>query len=152
MNATQTLDTTSGHGGLDHLFTPTVIRRVAAITTGLAGAIHYAVVPEHRSEWLPAAILFTLVGAVQLSWAVLAWPAARRGLLLTGGAVNLAALGAWFISRVWGMPVGPHAHIPEAIGAADLITALSQAVAIAAVVLAILRRPTPPTATTPSDG
>jgi hypothetical protein len=127
--------------GIDHLLAPERIRRLTAVVTGLAGAIHYLAVPEHRTEWWVAAVLFTVLGAAQLGWALLVWREAGRGLLLAGAAVNLAALAAWFTSRVWGLPFGPHAGTPEVIGVADLTCALAEAVAIAAVVLVVLARP-----------
>lgn len=119
-------------------------RRLAAVATVLAGAVHYAVVPEQRAEWWVAGILFTAVGALQLGWGVVAWPAAGRGLLLSGLGINAAALGAWVVSRTSGLPFGPHAGAPESVGYADLACALTEAVAVvavaAAVVLAARRR------------
>jgi hypothetical protein len=125
---------------LDRLLIPARARRLAATATGLAGALHYLAVPGHRAEWWLAGVLFTVVGAGQLGWAVLAWRDAGRTALLAGATINLAALTAWFASRVWGLPFGPHAHVPETVGVADLSCALAEAVAIASVVLVVLGR------------
>lgn len=113
-------------------------RRLAAVATALAGAVHYAVVPQHRAEWWVAAVVFTVVGALQLGWGVVAWPAADRGLLLSGLGINAAAFGAWVVSRRSGLPFGPHAGAPESVGSADLACALAEAVAVAAVAAAVV--------------
>jgi hypothetical protein len=113
-------------------------RKLAAVATALAGAVHYAVVPEHRAEWWVAAVLFTAVGALQLSWAVVTWRTAGRGLLLSGLGINAAALGAWAVSRTSGLPFGPHAGLPESVGVADLACVLAEAVAVVAVAAAVV--------------
>jgi hypothetical protein len=123
---------------VDRLRAPQNVRRLAAVTTGLAGTLHLTVVPEHRAEWWLAGALFTLVGCGQLWWALMVWPGGGSRLLLSGTGLNLAVLAAWFVSRTVGLPFGPHAGAAEAVGAIDLVTAVVEAVAVAAVVLILL--------------
>lgn len=117
--------------------TGTTARRIAAVTTAFAGAVHYAVVPEHRAVWWGSAVAFTLFGASQLCWGVLAWRAADRTLLALGFGGNVLVLAGWLVSRTVGLPFGPHAGAPESAGTADLAAVLAEAVAVTAITTAI---------------
>ncbi|HEX7745036.1 MAG TPA: hypothetical protein VF462_07230 [Micromonosporaceae bacterium] len=110
-----------------------LLRWGAVGATAFAGVLHYAVVPQHRPWWL-AALAFTLVGGMQLAWAVLAFVARDRRLLLLGAALNGAALLAWLVSRTAGLPFGPHSGSPEPAGALDLVTVVTEAAAVAALI------------------
>ncbi|WP_213450675.1 hypothetical protein [Rhizomonospora bruguierae] len=122
----------------------TTLFALAAVSSVLAGLIHYAVVPEHRTEWVGYAVFFTLLGAFQLIWSAAVWADPRRWLLMLGAAVNAAAIGLWVLSRTAGIPLGPRAGEPEAVGSIDVFCVLAEAVAIIAVVAALwaaTRRP-----------
>ncbi|HEX6500660.1 MAG TPA: hypothetical protein VF054_16750 [Micromonosporaceae bacterium] len=110
---------------------------VAAVMSVVAGLAHYAVVPEHRAEWVWYAVFFTVLGAFQVIWAALAWTGDRR-VLLTGALVNLAVIGLWAVSRTSGLPVGPDAGEPEAVGALDVVCVAAEAI-IAACALVGMR-------------
>lgn len=112
-------------------------RQLAAVATAFGGAAHYAAIPEHRAEWWVAATVFTLVGAVQLGWGVLAWRVADRALLALGAGANLLVLAGWLVSRTVGLPVGPHAGTPEPVGAVDLAAGVAEAVALAAIIAVV---------------
>ncbi|MGB2567379.1 hypothetical protein ACPFP2_02825 [Micromonospora citrea] len=112
-------------------------RRLAVVAAALAGVAHYAAVPQHRAEWWVAAALLTLVGALQLGWAVLAWRAADRPLLLLGLGGNVLVLAGWLVSRTAGLPVGPHAGEPEPILATDLASVVAEVVAVAAIMVGL---------------
>lgn len=122
--------------------TVTTVRNSAplAIAAGfsvLAGLIHYAVVPEHRSEWVWYAVFFTLLGAFQLIWAAAAWSVRRRWLFLLGILANAAAIALWIISRTAGLPFGPDAGEPEPAGFIDILCVLAEAVALPAAAAAL---------------
>lgn len=114
-----------------------VAPRVAAVTSVLAGLVHYAVVPEHRAEWFWYGAFFTLAGAFQIVWAALAWTGQRRWL--TVGAVGtIALIGLWLFTRTAGVPFGPHAGEAEEIGVLDGVCVAVEAVS-ALCALAALR-------------
>lgn len=118
---------------------------IAAVSSVLAGLIHYAVVPEHRSEWVGYAVFFTLLGAFQLIWAAAVWADRGRWLLGLGAVANAAAIFLWIISRTVGLPFGPDAGEAESVGIIDVLCVLAEAVALtaaaAALWAAIRRRP-----------
>ena len=132
--ATADAATAADHGTAVH---PAL--RIAAATSILAGAIHYAVVPEHRAEWWVYALFFTLLGLFEIVWAALAWQGPDRWVLYLGVVVNLAVLVLWTVTRTSGLPFGPDAHDPEAVGAADVICCVAEASTIAAVLWALIR-------------
>jgi hypothetical protein len=99
-----------------------------ALCSAAAATIHFAVVAPHWDEYVPFAVLFAVTGALQLLWAaaVLGWP--TRRVLLSGAVVNLGVAAAWVVSRTAGMPVGPDAWTPEAVGFADVAATLFEVV------------------------
>lgn len=119
--------------------------RAAAVASVIAGVIHYAVIPEHRSEWWVYAVFFTLLGAFEFAWAALAWSGTERWVLWAGAAINILTLTVWTVSRTTGLPFGPDTASPEAIGTPDVTCCLAEAAttALALWVLRQLRVPTP---------
>jgi hypothetical protein len=47
-----------------------------------------------------------------------------RDVLLVGAVVNLGVAAAWVLSRTVGMPIGPEAWTPEAVGVVDVVATL----------------------------
>jgi hypothetical protein len=108
----------------------------AATLLGEAG-IHLAAMPAHFGEWGAAGAFFALLSITEAASAVgiLAHPS--RNLWLAVSAASFATMTVWAISRVWGMPLGPGAFHPEAIGLPDYIcTCLEAATVVVAVVAA----------------
>jgi hypothetical protein len=93
------------------------------LASTVAASLHFAAVEPHLDEWVPAAIFMLVCGLAQLAWAV---HVAVKGTLVTaGGIANGGVVALWLISRTSGIPAGPMAWQPEAIGLADaLATAL----------------------------
>lgn len=110
---------------------------IVAVSSVLAGLIHYAVVPEHRSEWVVYAVFFTLLGAFQLIWAATVWIARRRPVLIVGALVNAVAIGLWIVTRTVGLPFGPEAGEAEAAGVIDVLCVLAEAVVLVTAVAAL---------------
>jgi hypothetical protein len=115
--------------------------RVAAVTSVLAGLIHYGVVPEHRAEWWLYAVFFTLLGAFEMVWAFAIWTGSNRRLLLLGVLVNVATLVLWTVTRTTGLPFGPEPGEPEQIGIADTLCVAAEVATVVAAMLALRRQP-----------
>jgi FtsP/CotA-like multicopper oxidase with cupredoxin domain len=109
------------------------------LTLGAAG-IHFVVAPEHFREYAPFGVFFFAVGAAQVVYAIetLVRPTRLLALLMSAGSAGLAGL--WFISRTAGLPIGPEAGIPEAIGMTDVVCVLMECLA-GVLFLALAARP-----------
>jgi hypothetical protein len=101
---------------------------VAAVATAAAAGAHFAVAPEHFREWWGFGTFMLVVGIAQLAWAASPSSAA----IGIGGNAALVAL--WALSRTTGLPFGPDAGTPEAIGPVDLASVLLELTAVAALV------------------
>jgi hypothetical protein len=95
----------------------------AALAVG-SGLIHLAAAPSHIDEL--GALGWGFVGATvfQASWA-LAWAISpSRPVAAWGIAGSIAIALAWLWSRTMGLPVGPLAGVPEAVGFPDAVATL----------------------------
>ena len=94
---------------------------IAAALSLAAAGIHFAVITEHLEEWVLFGVLFFALGWFQLVWAqvYLVWQ--RRSVAAVAIAVNLGAVLVWIVSRTVGLPIGPDAGIPEALGFPDVL-------------------------------
>lgn len=121
-----------------------LVAGLAAASVGSA-LIHLAVVPEHWGNYRIAALFFIALAAFQLVWAALVVARPSRELYLVGAAVTLVTIGLWVVSRTTGMPVGPLAHVPEAIGRPDIVsTVLEEFIVLGTLLLAFGRLPEVP--------
>jgi hypothetical protein len=119
------------------------------LVAGLVGsaAIHAAVIPEHLQEWTYAGTFFIVLTAAELGVAALVlMRPSRRLVLLTAAVISIGPLLVWLCSRTAGLPFGPEAGEPEAIGLPDVVAcALEFATLVTAFVLlraaGWLRRP-----------
>jgi hypothetical protein len=96
------------------------VRGVLAVLAAAAGAIHLAMVPSHWSESVVEGLGFAATGWFQLALAVGLLFRSSAVLLRVGVVVNVAFLGAWAVSRTWGLPFGEHAGHPHDAGFVDL--------------------------------
>jgi hypothetical protein len=109
---------------------------LAALSAG-AGVIHLAMVPSHWGESVAEGLGFAAVGWLQVAFAVVVLARPTRGLLRAAVVVNLAAIGGWIVSRVWGLPFGAHSGHAEDAGFVDLTcVGFEVALVIACIVLA----------------
>lgn len=110
---------------------------VTALASAGAGVVHAAAAPEH-TNWGASVAFFVGLAVFQVGWA--AYLLAQRpapAVLALGAAVNVLSLGIWAVSRVSGLPVGPHRGEAEAAGRADIVaSALGVIVVLGAVALA----------------
>jgi hypothetical protein len=119
------------------------------LVAGLVGsaAIHAAVIPEHLQEWNQAGRFFIVLTAAELGVAaMLLLRPKQRAWLLAAAVISIGPLIVWSWSRATGLPFGPEAGEPEAIGVPDIVAcALELGTLIAAVMLirasGWLRRP-----------
>ena len=112
------------------------------LVSGLVGsaAIHAAVVPEHLAEWTAAGVFFVLLALVEMGLGALVVVRRDHVLHLACLAVSVGPLLVWLGSRTAGLPFGPEAGVPEAVGLADVAACLLE-VATAVAALSLLRSP-----------
>ena len=101
----------------------------AALSLGAAW-VHLAYVAPHLRQWWAYGAFFLATGIGQALFAplVLRWP--RPWLAIVGIAGNIAIVAMYVLSRTNGAPLGPHANVPERVGAIDLATAGAEVVLI----------------------
>ena len=122
-------------------------RLVLAVALLASAAIHLAVTPEHLTEWSSAGLFFILLSAAEIAVAALMFTRLRqRAVLIAAVVISIAPLVIWLYSRTVGLPFGPEAGTPEAIGLPDIAAcALEIAALLVALILlqapAWLRRP-----------
>jgi hypothetical protein len=92
---------------------------LASLSAG-AGVIHLAMAPSHSGESTIEGLTFLASGFVQIALAALLLTRSSRLLLRITLLVNLAFIGVWAMSRVWGLPYGAHAWHPEQVSSVDL--------------------------------
>ena len=102
------------------------------LVAGLVGSavIHAAVVPEHRTEWAAAGAFFVLLTAAEVAVAALLMARMQATVLLAAAAVSAGPLLLWLSSRTAGLPFGPEAGAPEAVGLADCAACLLEIVTL----------------------
>jgi hypothetical protein len=113
---------------------------VAAVLSLGAAWVHLAFVAPHLRQWWAYGAFFLATGIGQALFApvILRWP--RPWLAVIGIAGNIAIVAMYVLSRTNGAPLGPHAHVPERVGAVDLATAGAEVALIALLVTTL--RPT----------
>jgi hypothetical protein len=83
--------------------------------------------PAHLREWWLAGLFFAGISAAEFCLGFLALSVALRWLWLLAVAISIATMAVWAFSRIWGMPVGPRAWQPEAVGLPDYISTVLEA-------------------------
>jgi hypothetical protein len=117
--------TTVEEGSLVH----TVVYGLALLSAG-AGIIHLSVVTEHMHEAWMFGAFFIASGIAQLAWAVLASGPVSRRAILAACIGNAAILALWVVSRTSGLPIGPEPGTPEAVGFADIVATVYEALIV----------------------
>jgi len=125
------MSATSGFGRSD------VARCWAGFASLGAGLVHLAVVREHLAEWWLFGAFFIGIGVFQIVWAMLALARDRAPFPRAVAAVNAGVIALWVATRTVGLPVGPERGTPEAVGVADVVCAVLQAVVVVLLVAAV---------------
>lgn len=115
-------------------------RFVAAFASLAAGLIHLAVTPAHWQEWFLSGVFFLGLAGFQLVWAGAVSRFPRLWLASLGLVANLASMALWGASRLWGIPVGPNAGVPEAVGLAGVLTVLLESIVVVTALWLLLPR------------
>lgn len=101
------------------------------IAVGLSwgsGLIHDQAAVWHLDEYVPFAIAFAVLAAIQFAWGAAVYWCPRPWLLGAGAALSLGVAAVWVASRTTGLPIGPEPWEPERIGLADVIATADEAV------------------------
>lgn len=101
------------------------------VACGLAwacGLIHVQAAIDHVREYALSAVFFALLAPAQLAWGTAVYRHRRRreGLLRAGAAMSLMVAALWIVSRTSGLPIGPAAWRPEAVGPIDSIATMDE--------------------------
>ena len=113
-----------------------------ALLSGSAAVIHFGVFGEHMREYWLLGIFFVIAGAFQMGWALLAFTAPGKYLLLVGAAVNATIIVVWALSRTVGLPAAIVHEGIEPIGFPDAVATVYEAILVIGA-LVLLRRPGP---------
>lgn len=106
-----------------------------------AGLVHVAVIQEHLDYWVPAGVFFAVIALAQIGWGVAALMRDRAPVPWVVAAATIGVVTLWALSRTTGLPVGPDAGTPEAVGTADVLCMVLHGLVIGGVLIA--RRGTP---------
>jgi hypothetical protein len=113
---------------------------VAAVLSLGAAWVHLAYVAPHLRQWWAYGAFFLATGIGQGVFAplILRWP--RPWLAVAGITGNIAIVAMYVLSRTNGAPLGPHANVPERVGAIDLATTASEVVLVGLLVTILTPR------------
>jgi hypothetical protein len=113
---------------------------VAAVLSLGAAWVHLAYVAPHLRQWWAYGAFFLATGIGQGVFAplILRWP--RPWLAVAGITGNIAIVAMYVLSRTNGAPLGPHANVPERVGAIDLATTASEVVLVGLLVTLLTPR------------
>jgi hypothetical protein len=114
-------------------YTPSeaVLLLVAALAF-IGGLIHVGAAVDHFDEFPLYAPVFGAIAAVQVGWAAMLLRGPSSRVLLLGCAFNVGVIALWATSRTVGVPIAPRPWVPEAVGVADLIATVGEAVTVLA--------------------
>jgi hypothetical protein len=112
------------------------LRTGAAVAMLVAAAVHAMEIRPHHAEWIPAGLFFAAAAGAQAYLGIRSLAAPSPALTRAAIAVNGSVLATWAVSRTVGMPFGPHAGVPEAVAAVDLVASAGALVAIVALLSA----------------
>jgi hypothetical protein len=134
----QTESTESDTGRSD---ASTTVRWLAAVLSATVGAVHFGYAPHHLSEDWAHGWFFLLLGAYELTFAVLIVTRPRRWLWASALVVGVGSVAVWVVSRTVGLPFGPEALRTEEASAPDIVcTVISAAVVLLAFVSLVAPR------------
>jgi hypothetical protein len=113
---------------------PRTTAATAAVLSLGAAWVHLAYVAPHMRQWWAYGAFFLAAGVGQGLFAPLILHRPGPALAAIGIAGNLAIVAMYVLSRTNGAPLGPHANVPERVGAVDLSTAAAEVLLIVVLV------------------
>jgi len=90
---------------------------LSALTTILAGVIHFLIIPEHWSHAPAHGLFFLSVGILQVVWGVVVWRKPSLRLYYIGAIMSGWLIVLYVLTRLFPAPFG---HGPESIRAIDI--------------------------------
>src|SRR3954467_4824364 len=118
----------------------TTIVLAAACPLGAEG-IHTAVIAPHFAEWWAEGAFFLALSVLEGALAAALLLAPSRTVSQAAVLASLATIAVWAWSRTTGLPIGPEAGYPEAVGRADTIPTLLDALTALALAPVIPQTP-----------
>lgn len=111
------------------------------LATALAGAaiIHFAMVPQHMSEWAPEGWAFLMAGWAQIALAITVVLRPTRWVMTLAALASLAFVAAWVVTRTVGPPFGPHSGVAEPAAFIDIACVVLEGVAVLVAITAMAR-------------
>jgi hypothetical protein len=106
------------------------LRGSLALGSGGAALIHVMAAAHHFTEWWLFGAGFLVMAVLQAASAVVLERSPWRLAPLAAVLVNAPIVLLWVWSRTAGLPFGPEAGAPEAIGTADVLSTLTELVLI----------------------
>jgi hypothetical protein len=103
---------------------------LAALSLG-AAFVHFAVMGEHFDESTAHGMFFAVAAWLQLAFALGVVLRPSRQMLWFGALLNLAIIGAWLVSRVWGVPFGTETWTPEPAAFPDVLSTIFEGLIVA---------------------
>jgi hypothetical protein len=117
--------------------------RMIILIAGVSWAVafvHGAVTSAHFDEYWLFGLFFVAVAILQFAWGAWVYQDPRPERLWLGALGNLLVVLVWTASRTVGLPFGPDAWQPEAVGFVDLMATLDE-VGIALMAVGLLLEP-----------
>jgi hypothetical protein len=103
----------------------------AAFMLAAAALVHLALTPEHFAAWWVFGALFAIAAGLQLATAVVLLRRPARPAIVWTCVLNAGIVAVWVLSRATGLPFGPEAGSPEALGWMDVMTTVDELLVIA---------------------
>jgi hypothetical protein len=91
-----------------------------------AAFVHGAVTGAHFAEYWLFGLFFVAVAILQFAWGAWVYQDPRPERLWLGAVGNLLVVLVWTASRIVGLPLGPDAWHPEAVGFVDVMATLDE--------------------------
>jgi hypothetical protein len=130
------MDLTRSRLPLGNLRSPDVAASDAAAVTAAfmlaaAALVHLALTPEHFAAWWVFGALFAAAAGLQLVTAIVLLRRPTRAAIAWTCLLNAGIVAVWALSRATGLPFGPEAGDPEALGWMDAMTTVDELLLIA---------------------
>ena len=125
---------------MENTTAPSVFVR-ATLAAALLGAaiIHFAMVPQHMSEWAPEGIAFVATGWVQVALGIGVVIRPKRWMLLATLLASTLFLAAWAVTRLWGAPFGPGSGVAQPASFVDIACVALEAIALVIAITSLWR-------------
>lgn len=122
-----------------HIDWSTFLRVIAIFCLIGAGIVHGLWVEPHLEEWTSAGVFFILLAVIQTLGAFALMFLPGRPAYLAIVIVNVGTILVWAVSRTVGMPIGPEAGDPEAVGLPDLVAGFFELLSVLALLPLLLQ-------------